>query len=61
MSKRTDFYTHKAALKEQGKTIEPQWEQLEDQLLKEELLPELIEQLNICPNWVSKSFGMMML
>ena len=45
MSKLTDFYTHKAALKEQGQAIEPQWEQLEDQLLKEELLPELIEQL----------------
>lgn len=45
MSKLTDFYTHKAALKEQGQVIEPQWEQLEDQLLKEELLPELIEQL----------------
>lgn len=47
MSKLTDFYTHKAALKEQGQTIEPQWEQLEDQLLKEELLPELIEQLKM--------------
>lgn len=45
MSKLTDFYTHKAALKEKGQTIEPQWEQLENQLLKEELLPELIEQL----------------
>ena len=45
MSKLTEFYTHKAALKEQGQTIEPQWEKLEDQLLKEELLPELIEQL----------------
>lgn len=45
MSKLTDFYTHKAALKEQGQTIEPQWEQLEDQLLKEELLPEMIEHL----------------
>ena len=45
MSKLTDFYTHKAALKEQGQSIDPQWEQLEDQLLKEELLPELIEQL----------------
>lgn len=45
MSKLTDFYTHKAALKEQGQTIEPQWEQLEDLLLKEELLPELVEQL----------------
>lgn len=45
MSKLIDFYTHKAALKEQGQAIEPQWEQLEDQLLKEELLPELIEQL----------------
>lgn len=47
MSKLTDFYTHKAALKEQGQVIEPQWEQLEDQLLKEELLPELIEQLKV--------------
>ncbi len=45
MSKLIDFYTHKAVLKEQGQAIEPQWEQLEDQLLKEELLPELIEQL----------------
>jgi len=45
MSKLTDFYAHKAALKEQGQTIESQWEQLEDHLLKEELLPELIEQL----------------
>ena len=45
MSKLTDFYTHKAALKEQGQAIDPQWEQLEDQLLKEELLPELLEQL----------------
>lgn len=45
MSKLIDFYTHKAALKEQGQAIESQWEQLEDLLLKEELLPELIEQL----------------
>lgn len=45
MSKLTDFYAHKAALREKGQTIEPQWELLEDQLLKEELLPELIEQL----------------
>lgn len=45
MSKLTDFYTHKAALNEKDQTIDPQWEQLEDQLLKEELLPELTEQL----------------
>lgn len=45
MSKLTDFYTHKASLQEEGKPIDPQWEQLEDQLLKEELLPELIEQI----------------
>lgn len=45
MSKLTDFYTHKASLQEEGKPIDPQWEMLEDQLLKEELLPELIEQL----------------
>lgn len=45
MSKLTDFYTHKASLIEKGQLTEPQWEQLEDQLLKEELLPELIEQL----------------
>ena len=43
MSKLTDFYTHKASLQEEGKPIDPQWEMLEDQLLKEELLPELIE------------------
>lgn len=45
MSKLTDFYAHKAAIIEKGEPIDPQWEQLEDQLLKEELLPELIEQL----------------
>ena len=45
MSKLTDFYTHKASLQEKGKPIDPNWEQLEEQLLKEELLPELIEQL----------------
>ena len=45
MSKLTDFYTHKASLIEKDQLTEPQWEQLEDQLLKEELLPELIEQL----------------
>ena len=45
MSKLTDFYTHKASLLEERKPIDPQWEMLEDQLLKEELLPELIEQL----------------
>ncbi len=45
MSKLTDFYTHKASLQEEGKPINPKWEQLEDQLLKEELLPEIIEQL----------------
>lgn len=45
MSKLTDFYTHKTSLQEEGKPTDPQWEQLEDQLLKEELLPELIEQL----------------
>ena len=47
MSKLTDFYTHKATLKEKGQTIEPQWAQLENQLLREELLPELLEQLKI--------------
>ena len=47
MSKLTDFYTHKASLQEEGKPIDPQWEMLEDQLLKEELLPELIEQLKM--------------
>lgn len=47
MSKLTDFYIHKASLQEEGKPIEPQWEMLEDKLLKEELLPELIEQLRI--------------
>ncbi len=47
MSKLTDFYIHKASLQEEGKPIDSQWEQLEDQLLKEELLPELIEQLRI--------------
>lgn len=41
MSKLTDFYAHKAAIDEQ----DPRWEQMEDQLLKEELLPELAEQL----------------
>lgn len=45
MSKLTDFYTHKASLVEKGEPIDPQWELLEDKLLKEELLPELIEQL----------------
>ncbi len=42
MSKLTDFYAHKAAINEQDNT---RWEQLEDQLLKEELLPELMEHL----------------
>ena len=41
MSKLTDFYAHRAAIDEQ----DPRWEQMEDQLLKEELLPELAEQL----------------
>ena len=45
MSKLTDFYAHKATIIEKGEPIDPQWEQLEDQLLKEELLPELIVQL----------------
>jgi len=45
MSKLTEFYAHKASLQEEGKPIDPQWEQLEEQLLKEELLPELTEQL----------------
>lgn len=45
MSKLTDFYAHKAAIIEKGEPTDPQWEQLEDLLLKEELLPELIEQL----------------
>ena len=45
MSKLTDFYAHKATIIEKGEPIDPQWEQLENQLLKEELLPELIEQL----------------
>lgn len=47
MSKLIDFYTHKASLQEEGKPIDPQWEILEDQLLKEELLPELVEQLKM--------------
>ena len=55
MSKLTDFYAHKASLQEEGKPIDPQREQLENQLLQEEVLPELAEQLRagdtrgICP------------
>jgi hypothetical protein len=56
MSKLTDFYAHKASLQEEGKRIDPQWEQLENQLLQEEeVLPELAEQLRagdtrgLCP------------
>lgn len=45
MSKLTNFYAHKASLQEEGKPIDPQWEQLENQLLQEEVLPELAEQL----------------
>lgn len=45
MSKLTDFYIHRESFLEKGEPIDPQWELLEDQLLKEELLPELIEQL----------------
>ena len=45
MSKLTDFYAHNASLQEEGKPIDPQWEQLENQLLQEEILPELAEQL----------------
>jgi hypothetical protein len=45
MSKLTDFYAHKASLQEEGKPIDPQWELLEEQLIREELLPELAEQL----------------
>ena len=45
MSKLTDFYAHKAALIEKNLPVDAQWELLEDQLLKEELLPEMIEQL----------------
>ena len=45
MSKLTDFYNYKASLLEKGEPIDPQWEKLEDQLLKKELLPELIEQI----------------
>lgn len=44
MSKLTDFYIHKAAIIEKVEPTDSKWEQLEDQLLKEELLPELIEQ-----------------
>ena len=47
MSKLTDFYAHKATMVEKGEPIDPQWEQLEGQLLKEELLPELIGQLKM--------------
>ena len=36
---------HKAALIEKNLPVDAQWELLEDQLLKEELLPEMIEQL----------------
>ena len=46
MSKLTDFYAHKASLQKEGKPIDPQREQLENQLLQEEeVLPELAEQL----------------
>ncbi len=45
MSKLTDFYAHKAALKEKDEATDAQWAQLEDQLIKEELLPVLAQQL----------------
>lgn len=45
MSKLTEFYNHRDALLEQGQTVDPQWEHLEEQLLKEELLPELLQQM----------------
>ena len=43
MSKLTNFYAHKASLQKEGKPIDPQWKQLEDQLLPEELLPEVMQ------------------
>ena len=44
MSKLTDFYIHKASLREEGKPTDPNWEQLEDQLLPQcFLLPRLWE------------------
>ena len=45
MSKLTDFYAHKANMQEEEPKPAAQWELLEDQLIREELLPELLGQL----------------
>ena len=45
MSKLTDFYIHKDSLKNDRQPTDPQWLLLEEQLIKEEILPELMAQL----------------
>ena len=59
MSKLTDFYAHKAALIEKNLPVDAQWELLEDQLLKEELLPEMIEQLKTVLSKVKSRHSLM--
>ena len=45
MSKLTDFYVHKESFKDDGQPMDPQWLLLEEQLINEEILPELMVQL----------------
>lgn len=45
MNKLTDFYTQKAALRENGEQASVEWEVLEERLIREEVMPEVLQQL----------------
>lgn len=62
MNKLTDFYTQKAALQEKGETASNEWDALEERLIKEEIMPELLQQLKAtlsqvkCPLMLNVSY-----
>lgn len=45
MSKLSEFYAHKSSLISSGEMTPAQWDALEERLIKEDVLPELLQQL----------------
>ena len=49
MSKLSEFYAHKFSLIASGEMTPAQWDALEEGLIREDVLPELLQQLRAYP------------
>ena len=56
MSKLSEFYAHKSSLIASGEMTPAHWDALEERLIKEDVLPELLQQLRavLCQVKLSK-------